>query len=211
MTRQRRARAQHACRGQAIGHDGEPQVARRQRIGEQRRRRSAIDHQRVALGDHRRRRRADATALGGAGSAPLADAGLVGQRTAGAAAVGPVQRAASCQVVEIAARGLGGHVEGLGQRRDAHGALAPQQRQHLRVPRLLRQPLPGSSHATFACPSGEVGEATGVGGEIEERVAIAQEARVADGARIEIRCDTDLSRCPRACRRAPSRRRGLPT
>ena len=89
--------------------------------------------------------RADQAALRRMRPAANADARLVGQRPARAAAVGALERAALRQIVEIAPRGFGRHVEHLGERGDAHGALAPEQRQQLRVTLWLRQSLLASA------------------------------------------------------------------
>ena len=146
---------------------------------------------------------ADQAALRRVRAAADADAGLVDQRTAGTAAIRALERTALRQFVEIAPRCLGRHVEHFGERRDAHGSLAPQQRQQLRVALVLAQSLLAPSHAQAASISVAV---PGVGGEIEERVAIAQESGIAHGRRVERWRQADLVRRGRAARASQDRR-----
>ena len=124
---------------QAVGEHGQRKSARGQRVGEQGRRGAAVDHQCVAGLDQRRRCGADPRALGCVRPPALADAGLLREGVTGAAAVGPVERADLREVVEIAARRLGGDGEQIGQGRDANGALAAKQREDLRVTFLLAE------------------------------------------------------------------------
>src|SRR6185369_5213666 len=77
-----------------------------------------------------------------------------GQRAAGAASVGPLERAVLREIVEVAPHSLGGHLERLGERRDAHGALVPKKRRNLRVTLLLGQPLLLSRHGGEVLPVG---------------------------------------------------------
>ncbi len=75
-----------------------------------------------------------------------ADAGLVDQRTTRPTAVRALERAILRQFVEVAPRGFGRDVEHLRERRNAHGSLAPEQRQQFRMALLLREPLLASAH-----------------------------------------------------------------
>ena len=101
------------------------------------------------------------------------------------------------QIVEIAPHRLGGHVERLGERRDAHGAVVPEQRE-----RSARAVPAGSAAASLRAMEDEPvlgrpqpGEMPGVVGEVEERVPVAQESRVAHGGGVEVR---RRDRCPPA-------------
>src|SRR5204863_3976716 len=102
--------------------------------GEQARRGSGVDHQRIPRLDKFSGGRGNTGAFWRMNETAQPDAGLVDQRAAGAAAVGPLQRTAFRQLVQVAARGLGRDTEGTGKRRDPNDAVAPQQGEDLRVP-----------------------------------------------------------------------------
>ena len=109
------------------------QVARGERAGEQARGGPRVDHDRIARFDQRRGSGGDTRPLLSVYATAKPETGLIDQREAGAAPVGPLQCSALGQLVEIAPRRFGGHAERLRERRNPNDAVAAQQREDLRM------------------------------------------------------------------------------
>src|SRR5690606_16099147 len=98
--------------------------------------------------DQLRRVATDLLPLGGPAAPPFRHLRFMGQRQRRRAAVGAMQQAATAEFVEIAASGLCGDVEGVGEGVDAYRSLALRQLNDALLPFLAGQARRG--HGAFA-------------------------------------------------------------